>query len=168
MTYAVVYHSRTGNTAQLAEAIKGVVPPASCVYFGPAAPQALAADTLFVGFWTDKGTCDQATADFLQTLSGKAVFLFGTAGFGGTPDYFQRILKAAEHHLPAGNTMLGSFMCQGRMPAAIKHRYEKMLAEKPGDAQLISFIANFDQAQSHPDAADCAALRDKVLALLPQ
>ena len=84
MSYAIVYSSRTGNTALLAKAVQETLPQADCVYCGAPAPEALAADTLYVGFWTDKGTCDQAVADFLRQLTGQKVFLFGTAGFGGS------------------------------------------------------------------------------------
>jgi len=51
------------------------------------------ADTLYVGFWTDKGQADESTSDFLKQLHGKNIFLFGTAGFGGSKEYFDKILK---------------------------------------------------------------------------
>ena len=34
------------------------------------------ADTLYVGFWTDKGNADESTLDFLKQLHGKNIFLF--------------------------------------------------------------------------------------------
>ena len=34
MSYAIVYSSRTGNTAQLAQAIKEALPQEDCLYFG--------------------------------------------------------------------------------------------------------------------------------------
>ena len=49
------------------------------------------ADTLYVGFWTDKGKADESSSDFLKQLRGKQVFLFGTAGFGGSEEYFNKI-----------------------------------------------------------------------------
>ena len=47
-------------------------------------PQALSAERIYVGFWTDRGTCDAATAQFLRQLTRQEVFLFGTAGLGAT------------------------------------------------------------------------------------
>ena len=82
MTYAIVYSSRTGNTERLAQAIRQALPPEECLYFGPPAPQARAAERIYVGFWTDKGDCDAQTRAFLSELRGKEIFLFGTAGFG--------------------------------------------------------------------------------------
>ena len=51
MSYAIVYSSRTGNTALLAKTIREVLGEEACVYFGPPAPQALAAQTVYAGFW---------------------------------------------------------------------------------------------------------------------
>ena len=113
MTCAIVYSSRTGNTKQLAEAVRASLGEQTCLYMGPPDDRALAADRLYVGFWTDKGTCDAATAGFLSKVSGKEVFLFGTAGFGGEPAYFESILSRVAQCLGQGNTLIGSFMCQG-------------------------------------------------------
>ena len=68
MSYSIVYSSRTGNTALLAQAIREALPQEECSYFGAPHAEALAADTIYVGFWTDKGTCDEQTAHFLQSL----------------------------------------------------------------------------------------------------
>ncbi len=125
MTCAIVYSSRTGNTKQLAEAVRASLGEQTCLYMGPPDDRALAADRLYVGFWTDKGTCDAATAGFLSKVSGKEVLLFGTAGFGGEPAYFESILSRVAQCLGQGNTLIGSFMCQGRMPMAVRERYEK-------------------------------------------
>ena len=82
MSYAIVFSSRTGNTALLAQSIRDTL-PGDCLYFGTPDPKALEAETVYVGFWTDKGSCDESIAQFLKTLTNQKVFLFGTAGFGG-------------------------------------------------------------------------------------
>lgn len=109
---------------QLAQAIREALPTGECLYFGSPDAQALAAERLYVGFWTDKGSCDEDTRAFLEKLEGKDVFLFGTAGFGGAPEYFQRLLDRVRQALPGGNRVTGAFMCQGRMPASVRERYE--------------------------------------------
>ena len=85
MRYAVVYSSRTGNTEQLAQAVREALPGQECLYFGPPDEAALEAQTVYAGFWTDKGSCDEEMARFLKRLTDQRVFLFGTAGFGGAP-----------------------------------------------------------------------------------
>ena len=126
MKYAIVYSSRTGNTSQLARTISEALPPEDCLYFGPPSPEARRAPRLYVGFWTDRGTCDGATRAFLTTLSDQEVFLFGTAGFGGAPAYFEQILSSVQANVPASVRILGRYMCQGKMPQAVRQRYEAM------------------------------------------
>ena len=164
MTYAIVYSSRTGNTELLARTIQKALPAEDCVYFGGPDAAALAADRLYVGFWTDKGSCDEALAAFLSGVEDKEVFLFGTAGFGSQPAYFQAVLKRVQANLGPDCTLLGSYMCQGKMPQAVRQHYEAMLAA-PGHApNLEAMIENFDRALSHPDAEDLARLTEAVRA----
>ena len=162
MKYAIVYSSKTGNTAQLAQAVQATLPSGDCLYFGFPDPQDLQADLIFIGFWTDKGTCDSQTAAFLQTLTSQSVFLFGTAGFGGEEAYFQRILTAVKTHLAPGVTVVGSFMCQGKMPQAVRRRYESM-EDGPHRDMLLT---NFDRAVSHPDSSDLLRLSQCVSTIL--
>lgn len=161
MTYAVVYSSKTGNTAQLAQAIRSVLPEEACLYYGEPGPQALKADVIFVGFWTDKGTCDAATAAFLSTLTGQKVFLFGTAGFGGDPAYFEKILVAVGENLVPETEVVGQYMCQGRMPQGVRKRYEAM-EDSPRRRMMLE---NFDRAASHPDEVDLENAKRMVRAL---
>ena len=72
MSYSIVYSSKTGNTALLAQTLRECLGEESCLYFGPPSAQALKAQRIYVGFWTDKGTCDGETAQFLSTLTRSA------------------------------------------------------------------------------------------------
>ena len=162
MTYAIVYSSRTGNTKQLADALHACLPEGGCVYFGAPSPEALQAELIFAGFWTDKGSCDAAAAEFLGSITGQKVFLFGTAGFGGRQEYFQKILENVKKNLRAESCLTGEFMCQGRMPEAVRRRYEAM----PEGAQRQAALDNFDRGLSHPDEADLAALGRAAAAVL--
>lgn len=164
--YSIVYSSRTGNTQQLAQAAANALPAQGCLYCGPVQGRAQeTAPLVLAGFWTDKGGCDEAMAAYLQGLRGKQVFLFGTAGFGGSPDYFARILANVQAHLAPGNTVVGSYMCQGRMPQAVAQRYQAMLRAEPQNAQAAAMLANFKAALPHPDAGDLARLAQLVQAL---
>lgn len=158
MTYAIVYSSRTGNTALLAQTIRETLPAGDCVYFGTPDPKALAADCIYVGFWTDKGTCDESVTAFLQSLTNQKVFLFGTAGFGGSCEYFEQILGRVKQNLSSGVTVCGTYMCQGKMPEAVRSRYLAM-EESP---RRTAMLENFDRARNHPDSQDLSALRDAV------
>ena len=165
MRYSIVYSTRTGNTRLLAEQVREALPAEDCVYFGEADEKALEADRIYVGFWTDKGCCDSQTADFLKTLRDKEVVLFGSAGFGQDQSYFDKILKRTEGKLDKSVKVAGTFMCQGRMPQAVRDRYVKMKSSPVHMPNLDQLIENFDQALSHPDEADLTALRERVVSL---
>ena len=149
--YSIVFSSRTGNTAELAEAVREALPEGTCEYFGDvngavgggfdsdgnrdhsecsiangnnkrgfdgsdggdyagagcgrtdsATP---ASETLFVGFWTNQGVADQAAQKLLEQLRGRKIFLFGTAGFGGSEAYFQAILDKTKALIGDSNTV---------------------------------------------------------------
>ncbi len=158
MKYTIVYESSTGNTGKLAETIRTYLGGEQCLYFGAPVKDIPQADVIFAGFWTDKGDCPESLGKYLGELKGQKVFLFGTAGFGGDPEYFGRILGKVRMHLGNGNEVAGTFMCQGRMPDSVKKRYESMQEQNPGDEKIKAMIRNFDLALSHPDEADLAGL----------
>lgn len=160
MSYAIIYSSHTGNTALLAQAIREALPQEECLYFGTPenANDALAADTLYVGFWTDKGTCDEQTAQFLHSLTSQRVFLFGTAGFGGAPAYFAQILGRVQENLGPETIVIGTYMCQGKMPDSVRTRYQAM-EDSP---RRTAMLENFEKALPHPDDLDLAQLKAAV------
>ena len=162
MSYAIVFSSKTGNTKLLADTLHTCLPQENCCYFGAPDPAALKADDLYVGFWTDKGTADESTLDFLKQLHGKNIFLFGTAGFGGSEEYFSKILKKVERSLDRSNTVFGRYMCQGKMPLSVRQRYEGMKKQPVHLPNLDALIENFDNALSHPDADDLERLKQAV------
>ena len=165
MKTSIVYSSKTGNTRQLADAIAAALPENDILYIGTPCEAALAADRLFIGFWTDKGSCSSEISAFLKTVKGKQVFLFGTAGFGGDAAYFDKVLSAVKKHLDGSNTLLGSYMCQGRMPQSVRDRYVKMKASPVPIPNVDSMIENFDRAATHPDAEDLQKVKDAVTQL---
>lgn len=165
MKTSIVYSSKTGNTRQLADAIAASLLENDILYTGAPCEAALAADRLFIGFWTDKGSCSSEISAFLKTVKGKQVFLFGTAGFGGDAAYFDKALSAVKKHLDGSNTLLGSYMCQGRMPQSVRDRYVKMKASPLPMPNVDMLIENFDRAATHPDAEDLQKIKDAVAQL---
>lgn len=162
MKYSITYSSRTGNTERLAEALREMFSEETRIYFGPLDDAASYADMIFVGFWTDKGSCDEEVKLFLKKLKGKTVFLFGTAGFGGSEEYFSKIMNSVRSNLDGANCIAGSFMCQGRMPEPVLRHYEKMLSEASDPARIQHMIDNFHKASAHPDPGDLERLKAEV------
>lgn len=168
MKYSIVYSSQTGNTELLAKQIKDVFQQKGDLplYFGcPEEAKIKDESIIFVGFWTDKGECSNNITIFLESLHNKKVFLFGTAGFGGSHKYFEQIISRLEKHLDETNLVLGSWMCQGKMPPSVRKRYEAMLNENPEDEKIKNMIANFDCAMVHPNTDDLEQFANTLMSI---
>lgn len=161
--YSIVFSSLTGNTKKLADTIRAVLPKEDCEYFGAPKAEELHSEMLYIGFWTDKGNADNATLELLSKLRNKKIFLFGTAGFGGSKAYFQKILNRAACSIDASNSVVGNYMCQGKMPSSVRERYMKMKDQPGHPTNVDALIENFDRALSHPDEMDLERLRKAVL-----
>lgn len=160
MTYMIVYSSITGNTEIIAKAIKDALDEKYCIYYGKVTEiLAQDADIIFVGFWVYKGSCAEEVKQYLKTLQNKKIALFGTAGFGGSEDYYETIMQEVKQFVPKSNIIIDSFMCQGKMPQSVFDRYEKLLKDKPEDNNILNMIFNYKSALSHPDADDIEAAK---------
>lgn len=160
MRYMIVYSSITGNTETIAKAIKDTLDEKYCVYYGsPSEVLTQEAGIIFVGFWVYKGSCPEEIKKYLQTLKNKKIFLFGTAGFGGSNTYFETILKDVKENISASNSIIDCFLCQGKMPHKVLERYKKMLIEQPKNSSISDMITNYENALSHPDIHDIEAAK---------
>ena len=138
------------------------LPQDMCDYFGGNELQVPESDLLYIGFWTDKGNADNKTLELLSKLKNKKIFLFGTAGFGGSDTYFNKILEQVRQSIDSSNEVIGAYMCQGKMPQSVRDRYIKMKENPEHPANLDMLIENFDRALSHPDADDLERLKQAV------
>ena len=72
--YSIIFNSKTGNTRKLADAIHEALPQENCDLFGAVEGDVPASETLYIGFWTDKGSADKATAELLAKLKNRKIF----------------------------------------------------------------------------------------------
>lgn len=160
MDYLVVYASKTGNTEKIAMKIFEALPGKSKDV------QKIdelngEADTYFVGFWNNRGTCSSEIMNFLSELHGKRVALFGTCGMGESQEYYHRVSNQVEAFIPDDNEYLGAFMCSGRMPPVILEKYKQM--QQVNDSpQLRMMIQAYDEGMLHPNEKDYEAARQFV------
>lgn len=158
MEYLVVYASKTGNTQKIAMEIFNALPGKSKDV------QKIEelngeADTYFVGFWNNRGTCSSEIINLLSDLHGKRVALFGTCGMGGSQAYFDQVSKQVEAFVPDDCEYLGAFMCAGRMPSKILDKYKQMqlINDTP---QVRMMIQAYEEGMLHPDGADIRSARE--------
>lgn len=159
--YSIIFSSSTGNTKELADTIYEVLPKEKCDYFG-VNKEELQSDKVYIGFWTNQGNADKETLELLKKLKNKKIFLFGTAGFGGSQEYFQKVLGKIKESIDSSNTIIGEYMCQGKMPQSVRERYVKMKEQPNYMPNLDMMIKNFDSALSHPNKNDLDKLRKMV------
>lgn len=158
--YSIVYSSRTGNTKKLATTVHKVLPPDSCFYYGTIDNvKDKLSNIIYIGFWTERGNADSLTIELLKKLKNKKIFLFGTAGYGGSEEYFRNIINNVKKNIDSSNTLIGTFMCQGKMPLAVKERYENMAKQNNSSVDIDKLIRNFEEALSHPDVTDLERLK---------
>ena len=157
--FSIIFSSLTGNTKKLADTIHEMLPHDKCDYFGENDSRVPQSDLLYIGFWTDKGNADHKTLELLAKLKNKKIFLFGTAGFGGSDVYFKKILEQVRQSIDSSNVVIGEYMCQGKMPLSVRERYIKMKQSPEHPANLDMLIKNFDGALSHPDREDLERLK---------
>lgn len=162
MKYVILYRSVTGNTKRLAEHIHSQLNE-DCLYMGQEYDSIInEADLICIGFWTDKGHCDESTIELLKKIKNKKLFLFGTAGFGGSPEYFESIIGNVKQYVDPTCQIIGTYMCQGKMPVSVRERYQKMLDSNPYNEQFKSLLVNFDNALTHPNQDDLDALVHQI------
>lgn len=155
MKNAIVFSSTTGNTERLANAIKEKL--SDVAYFGKPSDEALEADVLYVGSWAIGYSCTEDIKEFLSKLNGKKVFLFVTAGYGSTDEFYAPIMEAVKSNLNDSNEIIGEFICQGKVSAPKRTAMEQGNPEK-----YAGMKPELDKAESHPDAQDLTNLQNKL------
>ena len=155
MQYEVLFVSQTGNTEKLAKAIYEAIPDKDkeIQRLSQDTPLDLA-ETYFIGFWTNHGTCSFEVLDYLSDLHQKNIALFGTCGMGNDPVYFEWIEKQVSALIPEDNIYLGTFLCQGKMPMHFRNKYQEFLDLGTHDSLARQMLRHFDEALLHPNEED--------------
>jgi hypothetical protein len=104
-------------------------------------------DFLALGFWIDRGFPDAKAQHYMRTLRGKRIGLFGTLGSYHDIDYVVDCLTRAKELLK-NNSILGSFMCQGKIAPEALEMIAKTTPLTP-ERQ-----ARVQEAKQHPNAED--------------
>lgn len=164
MKCLVVYSSRTGNTKKLAEAVASALPGCDLCAV-ESAPSGEGYDLVAVGYWVDRGRPDARSSAYLQRLRGANVALFGTLGAWPDSDHARECAAAGEALAKAsghGNTVLGTFLCQGKIdPKVIDFMKKKFSETHPMTPERL---ARIKEAEKHPDEEDCRRAQERFRA----
>ena len=163
MKTLVVYSSRTGNTRMIAEAVHAVMPQGAQLFPVVQAPDPADYDFIALGFWVDKGGPDALMAEYMDRVSDRNVGLFGTLGAWPDSDHARDSMQKAVDRV-AGNRVLGTFICQGKVDPKLLAAMAKMSANPHPMSEERK--ARIEEAAKHPDAADCAAAKEVFAGIL--
>lgn len=155
MKSLIIYSSLTGNTKKIAEAIAKEVEDAELLRVQDVEPSMLAHfDVIYIGYWVDKGDCDQASLKVMSHITNQRIVLFGTTGASSSSTaYYEMIKHKVETHIPQVH-LLGHLLLQGSVSDKLIDRYRAQAKEHPEDEHLMQQIAAYEKGQSHPDEAD--------------
>jgi flavodoxin len=165
----IVYSSKTGNTRKLAEGIRRGLAEALGREVRIAAveenPDPSGADWILAGFWADRGNADQKTLQYLESLEGCRIGLFGTLGAYPDSDHAKDISKKVRDLAAEKNTVLGCFLCQGKIDPALTGRFRSLPADNP-HAMTPERMARHKEAAKHPDEKDIEAAAAACLSMI--
>ncbi len=154
LQYLVLYQSESGNTRTVAATIFSFLPGNSKDLIDITTNKTIPeAEVYFVGFCVHQGSCSLTVSDFLSGLSGKQIALFATCGTGDYPGCYEQIEQSVTAWIETDNRYLGAFICQGRMPQAVRQKFEEKRNSENND-QVNRMLQSFDEALSHPDSLD--------------
>ena len=107
--------SRTGNTEKIAQAIFSAIPGKNkdIARFAGQTDYDMG-DIYFIGFWTDRGSASVEVLDYLGSLQGKKIALFGTCGMGESIEYYRKIEERIKVFIEDGNQYMGCFYVRER------------------------------------------------------
>ncbi|MDR2343714.1 MAG: flavodoxin family protein [Spirochaetaceae bacterium] len=164
----IVYSSKTGNTKKLAEGIRTGLAAALAetrIAAVEDSPDPAGADWVLVGFWADRGNADRKALNYIKSLEGHRVGLFGTMGAYPDSGHARDISRTVQAVAAEKNTVLGCFLCQGRIDPALTEQFKQLPPDNP-HAMNEERIKLHLEAAKHPDEKDIEAAAAYWLSML--
>ena len=156
MKSIILYSSLTGNTKSVAEAMASVMPEGTPCVSVKDAPENLADyDTVFVGFWVDRGTANKEAAKLIATL-----------GMYADSDHARESIEKASELLPNKEALVDGFVCQGKIDPKVIEMMYKMFPPGSAHGQSPERDALHKAAETHPDEQDFANAKEFTKSVL--
>lgn len=152
----IVYSSRTGNTEKVARAVHAGIGGESDLFDVEHAPSPEIYTWILIGFWVNRGTADEDTLAYLSRIENKPVGFFATLGAYPDSKHAADVVNRFGSLVRERNTLLGSFICQGRVDPRLTEKFKSYPPDHP-HAMTPERIKRHRDAASHPDESD---LRD--------
>ena len=161
MKSIILYSSLTGNTKSVAEAMASVMPEGTPCVPVKDAPENLADyDTVFVGFWVDRGTANKEAAKLIETLKNPNIVFFATLGMYADSEHARESIEKASELLQNKESLVDGFVCQGKIDPKVIEMMYKMFPKGHSHGQSADRDARHKQAAVHPNEEDFKAAQD--------
>lgn len=162
MKSLVLYSSLTGNTKKLAEIIYEELPNEKVIKKISDKENLQDYDLIIIGYWVDKGICDNKSKEILQGLTNKKVILFGTLGAANFGQYYSKVKSNVEKLIEDKNKILGHFLCQGSISEQVIKRLEEKVKVNPDDEHIKAQLEAYKLGLTHPDEKDLENCREFI------
>ncbi len=163
MTNAVIYSTLTGNAKKIADAVYGNIPdctrPQNIMHVDDRFLEVH--DVFVLCYWCNRGTADPLTMGLLKVLKGKKVIMLGTLGAYPDSPHGQSLRSRIKEIAEANNTLLGNFICQGKIDPARTERRLKIPAGQPHHLDEEGYRRHLE-SRKHPDESDIKRALDTV------
>ena len=156
LDYLVVYESETGNTKKIATEIFASLPGMSKDLINLHERTDSQSQNLFCRFLCSPRNLQPRDRQLPFRSVVQIRCSLWTCGAGNSLEYYKKIASSVRIWLEDDNRYLGSFICQGKMPLAVRQKYESLL-NTPEDCdcqQIRRQLQNFDEAMIHPTRTD--------------
>jgi flavodoxin len=149
----IVYSSISGNTRLLAENVYNKFEKSADLYSIENAPDPQKYSWIFLGFWVNRGTADEKTKAYIESIKGKDIGYFGTLGAYPDSEHAEKVINSVSSLISKENRLLGSFLCQGRIKSKLTEKFKKMEGNH-SHKMTPERIQRHKDAESHPDDRD--------------
>lgn len=161
MNCVVLYSSKTQNTKKLANAISEALN--IDILDIATKPDVSKYELIFYGFWVDKGEIDDVAKSFLDSLNGKKLALFYTAGVEKESDYVNTMNEKFISFASSNNEVLGCFMSQGAISDEIIEVSKQLALQFPDDPRYAitpKREQRWKESKNHPNENDLKDIKE--------
>jgi flavodoxin len=158
MSYVIIYSSATGNTKKVAYEILKAMPEDTKIYDLQELKVDVEEENLILGYWVHRAKPNKEMLHFMETLSDKKVITFGTLGAYPDSEHGEATKKNVTEILETHNTVLGNFLCQGKINPKITEMFKKSSGDSPHQ-MTEERLKRHQEAAKHPNEEDFEAAR---------
>lgn len=162
MKMSIIFSSLTGNTKKVAYEILKMMPEDTTIYDLKELDHDSEEGILILGYWVDRANPNKEMYEFMEALRGKKIITFGTMGAYPDSQHAEETKNNTTGILATNNTVLGNFLCQGKINPKITEMFMKSSVEKNGHTMTPERLKRHEDAAKHPNEEDFTNVREFV------